>query len=212
MLTSRSLSGALGVSSTPVRAALKRLEAAGVLVSKAKSAFFVKDPDQVDFKEILDIRLNLEGLAVREAARHATKKDLVQVRALNIEYERLVTAEHGGDESLIPNYEFHFKIYRLSGSHTLVELIANLWLRIGPLFHRYVSTRAKSVESPHYHHDIIQALASHNPDAAEIALRKDLLASYSEILPQLAPRLPAIAPRIWRTEGLPGKAYEGIGG
>ena len=64
MLTSRSLSTVLSVSPTPVMAALKRLEADGALESKSQSAFYVKNPNQREFRNILEIRLSLELLAV----------------------------------------------------------------------------------------------------------------------------------------------------
>jgi len=188
-LSSRSLSAALGVSPTPVREALKRLEADGALISKNKSAFFVNDPDQADFAEILEVRINLEGLAIRAAARHARERDLVALRRLNSKYEKMLAAEAvGGTRSLVPNFEFHFEIYKLSGSRTLVNMIETLWLRIGPTLHRYVATHHDKAVRANFHKYILTALACHDEDSAARALQGDLRAAADEIMPQLRPR------------------------
>jgi DNA-binding GntR family transcriptional regulator len=185
-LTSRSLSEALGVSPTPVREALKRLDADGALVSRNKSAFFVYEPDKVDFAEILAIRLNLEGYAIRSAATNARQGDLAALGRINDEYQKVLNGDDPSSPySLQVNFKFHFETYKLSGSAILVEMIETLWLRIGPTLQRYMPVRGDMSVSL-FHNQMLDALARNDPDSAEDALRRDLTTAYDAIVPQLS--------------------------
>jgi DNA-binding GntR family transcriptional regulator len=188
-LTSRTISVALGVSPTPVREALKRLESDGALLGSNKRAFFVIDPDQVDFAELLEIRLNLEVQAIRAAARKATPDDLEPIREINREYERLLASDDldGVGTVLLVNFRFHFELYKLSGSPLLVQMIETLWLRIGPSLNRFV-VHYRHSDISNFHRQMLDALARQDPDGAEAALRSDLVIAARAVLPQLRVR------------------------
>lgn len=184
-LTSRSLSEALGVSPTPVREALKRLEGDGALVSKSKSAFFVNDPDATGYGEILEIRLNLESLAIRKAAAAATEAALKPARRINDMHTKLLKSEPANTaRSLALNFRFHFELYKLSGSKTLVSMIESLWLRIGPALHKYTPASDDN-RICSFHGRMLDAVARHDADAAEAAVREDLSAAGESIIAQL---------------------------
>lgn len=192
-LTSRPISVALGVSTTPVREALKRLEADGALVGQSKQAFFVNDPDQVDFQELLNIRLSLEIQAIRASAQRATAGDIEPIRRINKEYERLLNGGDGAPSRILDfNFRFHFEIYKLSRSPLLVQMIETLWLRIGPAFNRYVSHYRNS-EITCFHGQMLEALERQDPDEAEAALRRDLVIGANAVVSQLRAR--AASPR-----------------
>jgi DNA-binding GntR family transcriptional regulator len=187
-LTSRSLSEALGVSPTPVREALKRLDADGAVVSKNKSAFFVYEPDKVDFAELFEVRMLLESRAIRNAAANASAGDMHIIGAINDEYQRLLASENRPIAyTLQVNFRFHFELYKLSRSKVLVEMIEVLWLRIGPTLQRYMPSHGDMRISV-YHNRMLEAVARNDPDAAEEALRDDLMGGYQTIEPQLRAR------------------------
>lgn len=184
MLTSRSLSSALSVSATPVMVALKRLEADGALESRSKSAFYVKNPNQKEFRDILEIRLSLELLAVRIAAEHVTLADMKKLRVLNKAYEQQMNVTKNSNGVFEKNFRFHFEIYKLSASDILVAMIETLWLRIGPTLHRYIGF-SEIKATPNIHCDILDALEKRDGEAAAFALRKDLESAFTVILPLL---------------------------
>lgn len=187
-LTSRSLSQIMGVSPTPVREALKRLDADGALFSKSKSGFFVSDPDKFDFAEILEIRLNLEGYAIRRAAINVTNGELDNLKAINARFRKVMEIEgENAAEELRLNFLFHFEIYKLSRSPVLIQMIETLWLRIGPTLHRYMPPRGDDTVS-NFHAEMLKALERHDPVAAELALRNDLVAASHAIAAQLPDR------------------------
>lgn len=184
-LTLRSLSEAMGVSLTPVREALKRLEADGALVSRSKSAFFVYAPDKSDFAQITDIRLKLEGHAIRCAALEARDKDLDSLRRINDQYRTELSRDKISTvDTLQVNFRFHFEVYKLSGSPILTQMIETLWLRIGPTLQRDWPADS-DISTTIFHDQMLDALARNDPDAAETALHNDLTAAYREILPFL---------------------------
>jgi DNA-binding GntR family transcriptional regulator len=192
MLTSRSLSETLGVSQTPIMVALKRLEADHVLKSQNRSAFYVHEPSQEEFREILDIRLTLEVMAIRRAARNISSTDiprLVQINegcdmAAGLAGEKHLDRER---EALAQNFKFHFEIYKHCGSDTLVTLIERFWLRVGPMLHRYLDHAGVTTMSE-LHQSIIFALERNDQESAELALRYDLNTAFSIIVPQLPSR------------------------
>jgi DNA-binding GntR family transcriptional regulator len=184
-LTIRTLSKELGVSPTPVREALKRLDADGALASRNKSAFVVYDPDQRDFAELFEIRLSLECQAIRRATERASPANLERLKSVNLAYKEVVTSEVRTISRLLAaNFRFHFEIYKLSGSATLVALIETLWLRIGPTLHKYSPPDGNI----NFHNQMIAALVLKEPELAVNALRDDLTIAFHAILPQLRPR------------------------
>lgn len=187
-LTSRSVAAALGVGATPVRDAMKQLEAEGALWSKSKSAFFVNDPDQKEFQDIVEIRLRLEGLAIRRAALAATPADLEDIRELNDVYAALL---RGGRDNLararMRNFQFHFNIYCLAGSDTLTKMIQSTWTRIGPTLNKFYTISGELAISASAHETMLDALSRNDPDTAEQALHQDILNASKDILPMLRP-------------------------
>lgn len=197
MLTSRSLSDMLGVSQTPIMAALKRLEADKALEGRNRSAFYVSEPDRDEFREILDIRLVLEVMAMRRAVRNIGPETVLRLRTINESWRSNGFDSAGTGDALVEgkraalaaNFRFHFEIYRHSGSVTLVDLIERFWLRVGPMIHRYFASDSLASMTD-THEDIIEAIANGDAEGAELALRYDLNTAFTVIVPQLGGRTP----------------------
>jgi GntR family colanic acid and biofilm gene transcriptional regulator len=183
-ITGRSIANGLGISPTPVRDALKRLEADGVIEGRNKSAYFVKELSREQYIDILNVRTEIECYAVGLAAKVATPADVNDLEVVNAKY---VVAKNM-TESIRLNYLFHFGIYKLARSDVLLDVISNLWVRIGPCMHLYLqSCRVSDVVNNHAR--IVAALKRDDPEAAATALRKDL----NEATKVIAPRLPTTA-------------------
>ena len=170
LLSSRSLAESLKVSSMPVRDALKKLEADGVLESRAKRGVEVRYITGAEFREILKVRLSVEGLVVREAAERITAAGVDSVRAL----ERKIFEAEDHRTALDANYKMHFGIYRWAGMPIALSFIENIWLRLGPAFH--LIEGGYTMQNAHdAHAAIIAGLEKNDPDAAEQALHSDLM-------------------------------------
>ncbi|MGB2200732.1 MAG: GntR family transcriptional regulator [Pseudooceanicola atlanticus] len=195
-LTSRSLAQQLNVSTQPVRDALKRLEADGVLVGRPQSGFYVRDLGQSEFAELTEICVRLEGLAARRAAAFVTPDDIATLRRMNDAFslaERL-------PEQLELNYQLHFLIYSRARMPQLLNMIRNMWVKIGPALH-HVPITGKAEFAAILHAACIDALAARDGEAAEAMIREDITKT-SQMIITLLPRHDA------PSSGLAGKPDE----
>ena len=181
-VTGRSIALSLGISPAPVRDALKRLESDGVVEGKSKSAYFVNELSRETYLEIMNLRRRIEGYAAAKASKNARPEDLAPLEKVNAKY----IVARSMAESIKLNYQFHFGIYRLAQSDVLLDVISNLWIRIGPSMHLYLHAYdAKKVANNHA--KIIDALRKRDGRAAELALHRDL----DEAVKVIALRLPS---------------------
>jgi DNA-binding GntR family transcriptional regulator len=183
------LAAQLGVGRGVLREAVRQLEGRRMLVRIPNRGSRVADPSPRELQELLVIREALEATACRLAAQHITPAELtalraaVQVRLRAREQGKLIEAYRASLES-----DFHYLIARASRNERLLELL------YGDLFyfmrlHRYRATTApgRSAVARGEHEAIIAALASHDPDAAEAAMRLHLQRSHATILGLLQP-------------------------
>ena len=118
------LAAEFGVSQTPVREALLRLESEGLVVFVAHSMVRVSPLDLQELDELYAIRVNLDSFAGQLAAANCTPEDVVRLKGL-------LASNTGADlgERLHRNLEFHRSIYRASGNKQLTRLLDQLWDR-----------------------------------------------------------------------------------
>ena len=127
-LVQRDLAARLGVSQTPVRASLGRLEREGFVVFGATGRAFVSRLTREDFEEIYAARLGLEGLAARFGAIAVGAREK---RAMAQVLTRLRTAatQRDVDSYLSLRWEFYGTCYRASGRRRLVDEVERLYRR-----------------------------------------------------------------------------------
>lgn len=169
VLTSRSLATQLAVSPQPVRDALKRLEADGILDSRPQSGFFLRSLTVDEYREITEIRQRLEGLAAYHAAARIDAATITLLEKLNAAMALMEKPHH----YLAQNYRFHFTVYAASGMASLLPIIENLWMRIGPALHHHPHDFNR-LETVRKHDAIIDALRRGDRVGAEEAVAHDL--------------------------------------
>src|SRR5262249_56941241 len=158
-LRQRDLAQRFGVSQTPVREALRRLESEGLAVGDAHRGFTVVEPDDGPVEENFQIRAALESLGASLAAR---KIDAAGVGALRDLNEAMRALADGDPRYAELNRDFHFAVYEHAGSPLLLSLMRLLWASLhgGP---RVSRTHA---ESARQHDAIIDALSAGDAAAA----------------------------------------------
>jgi DNA-binding GntR family transcriptional regulator len=158
-LRQRDLAQRFGVSQTPVREAMRRLESEGLLLCDTHRGFTVMSPDDGPVEENFQIRAALESLGASLAAKKIDAAGLARLRDLNDQLRALPE-----DDPSYPdlNREFHFTVYEYARSPLLLSLMRLLWasLQGGPKVSR---THA---ESARQHDEIVQALRSGDAAAA----------------------------------------------
>lgn len=143
-VTLASLSELLGTSDMPVREALKRLTAEGAFEAAPNRSARVPVLSEIAMRQILELRVELEGRAAAEAAERMSKRDIEQLAAMD---GAMTAALDAGDLAgyVRLNMEFHFGIYRLADNEPLLSLIEALWLRMAPVV-AFNLTRAENLE------------------------------------------------------------------
>ncbi|GAB7388620.1 GntR family transcriptional regulator [Bacillaceae bacterium] len=128
-LIETNLAEELGVSRTPVRDALNRLETEGLITTSPHRGIFVKKLSKKDIQDFYQTRAVLEGLAAKLAAQNATEHELRQFR----EFIREMTEIFERDKDLSnyktlvqSNNEFHRWICRMAKNEVLAKMLADL--------------------------------------------------------------------------------------
>jgi DNA-binding GntR family transcriptional regulator len=158
-LRQRDLAQRFGVSQTPVREALRRLESEGLVVGDTHRGFTVVEPDDGPVEENFQIRAALESLGASLAAQKIDAGGIEALRDLN---DQMRTLPDDDPRYADLNRDFHFTVYEHAGSPLLLSLMRLLWASLhgGPQVSR---THA---ESARQHDAIIDALRAGDAAAA----------------------------------------------
>ncbi|ATA24429.1 GntR family transcriptional regulator [Brenneria goodwinii] len=170
-LVTNEIAAKLGTSVTPVREALVRLVSAGALDATPAKAFLVPAMPLSKFQEINQIRKQLEGLAVAQAAQAMDADKLAHLTALNSQF-RSTKIVQNIEESLKANREFRFTLYGYAEMPTLVSLIEQLWVQIGPCFNFLYPQSADTASSQHNYDELLLALAEGDSERCVKSIHK----------------------------------------
>jgi len=180
-LVEGSLAQKLGVSRTPVRSAIKRLEAEGLVNSIPNRGAFVITPTLQEIEETFLVRGHLEQMAVRLTALTITAEQVAILNEL-IDEEEKVFNLHNLDEYYIVNDTFHQKIAEFSENSVLTSYIEELLDRTR-IFLILFDPFSKLSISPSLedHKAIISALAQHDADLAADAVAAHIRSSVNDL-------------------------------
>ena len=157
------LADRFGVSRTPVREALTRLEGLG-LIERDGRTLRVRTPDPERVLNIYNVRVVLEGEAAAEAAGNRQLGDLVEL-------ERLLARDRALEDPpdavrIATNLEFHFALWRAAHNPVLVELLERLHVHLTNAPHSTLSVGSRWEEALDEHEAIIAAVDARDSDAA----------------------------------------------
>jgi len=178
-VTIRSLSEALGTSSTPVRDAMQRLLRDNALEQRSLRDVRVPVLTSGEYMEILRIRVHLEGLAAASAAEIAQDKDIAHLRRIVERNEKAIQAQRWVLASAL-NQQFHFALAEIAQMPILLGVLNRLWLRMGPLISGYYATATEDMVQ--HHHEIIRACVTRAPDKARAEMQADIESSKEGII------------------------------
>jgi DNA-binding GntR family transcriptional regulator len=177
-----------GISRAPLREAIGRLEACGLVVRRPNVGARVASLSVRGLLELYDLREVMEGLAARLAAEHMTAQETTALRELLKQHQDLALLQEGvayfqkeGD------LDFHFRIVQGSHNQQLIGLLCDDLYHLVRMY-RYQfgmpGPRARHAFREHEH--IIDAIEHHDAELAELLMRRHVRAARANTERQLA--------------------------
>lgn len=159
----------IGLSRTPIREALGRLSAEGLVVNDPVRGVAVAELDYNMVTELYYMREVLEGTAARLAAQHASEVELAILDDLCEQYAAAV-----GNEAALAasNRRFHETLYRCSHNRYLLNMVTVLHDALSLLgSSSTLGSPERGAETLREHREVVDAIRARDADAAERALR-----------------------------------------
>jgi DNA-binding GntR family transcriptional regulator len=164
----------LEVSRTPIREALQRLETQGLLMREGRS-LMVASLDHDQMGELYAVRSELEGLAARLAAQHATPEEIRVLYSL-IEEDRAFVSDP--QKLSRANKRFHRTLHHASHNRYLVQQLEMVHRNMVLMANTSLAAEGRGTEALEEHHGIVKAIEDREGDAAYKAMCKHLSAAY----------------------------------
>ena len=173
-LEERKMSEQLGISRTPIREALARLEQEGFVEIQPRKGVFIKRKSLEEVLEMITVWAALEGMAARLVVSHASNGEIASLRAL---FSAFQNGEVGAriDEYSDLNIRFHQTILELSRCKLLKETADGLFLHMRAIRARTIGEADRAVRSIIDHMSIIEALEARDAELAEKLVREHAL-------------------------------------
>lgn len=163
----------MGVSRTPVREAIRKLELEGLVTMIPRRGAHVADLSPKDIIDVLEVRGALDGLATALSSVRMKEEQIKELKQVNKQFAAYVEKENL-QGTIKKDVEFHEIIYRSSGNDKLIQIISNLREQV----HRFRVVYLKDYSSPkdiaREHLEIIDAISSRDPDAALNAAKRHI--------------------------------------
>lgn len=155
----------LGVSRTPIREALRKLELEGFIVMVPRKGAYVADLTFKDIADVFEIRAALEGLAAGLAAERITEEELESMERLLVGKQEAITS--GDIDRLVEvDTSFHELLYKASRNERLANIISNLREQIQRFRLTSLSFPGRNKESLQEHKQLVEAIQSRDSQLA----------------------------------------------
>ncbi len=173
----------LGLSRTPIREALRRLESDGIVEHRPRVGAVIRVLSHTELVELYEMRIVLERTAAQMAAKHCVKAEIEALDALN---DQIDAERENPDLGAALNQDFHRGLYLAGRNRFLLEAARALnssLLLLGPTTYRIPGRIDVVVKE---HRDIITALHDGDPQAAADAAEAHLQTSLRDRLKVIA--------------------------
>ena len=158
----------MGVSRTPIREAIRKLEKEGLVTIEPRRGAYASRISTEDMVEILEVRQDLEGLAAFFAASRMSKENLGELRSIAERYNKAV--DEGNMQDMI-RYDtmFHRKIVDSCNNKILVHMVEQLQEMVLRFRYIYYDNFRRAEHMPAEHSAILEAIADGDEEKAREA-------------------------------------------
>ena len=156
----------LGVSRTPIREAIRKLELEGLVVMLPRKGAYVADVSLKDIIDVLEIRASLEGLAASLAAERISEEDINKLEQIMQDFNQ-GKDDFDVETLLRKDVEFHECIFKATNNVRLHQLINSLWEQVYRFRVTYISDYESTKNIINEHQLILNAIKEGNRDLAK---------------------------------------------
>lgn len=170
-----------GVSRTPIREALSRLTAQGILVPGEKRGVFVAEYSREELSQIFEAMHEIESACARIASQ---RLNLLARTEIEFAQSECMAAAKAGDRAgyLRANEAFHMAIYKATGNPYMAEIATEFRRRTGPFRAKKFETKEDLVASAESHNELIANIFSEDSATASNGMRSHMTQSFVETL------------------------------
>lgn len=180
-LDERALAEQLGISRTPIREALVRLEQDGFVEVQARKGVFVLRKSMDEIAEMIIVWASLESMAARLATERATDAQIASLRKLAGRFDKS-KASARIEEYSEANIEFHQRILELSQCSMLKSIADGLFLHMRAVRRHAMPEKGRTERSVVDHMHIIEALEDRDADLASQLVRKHTMRLHGHVI------------------------------
>lgn len=171
----------LGVSRTPIREAIRKLELEGLIIMLPRKGAYIADLSVKDLTEVLEIRAALEGMATGLAVTRINESEIEELELIALKFHKAL--ENGDlEELLFQDSQFHETIFKASRNERLIQLNNNLREQVQRFREMYLKKINRSKKTSMEHFDIVEAISRRDISKAEKLARKHIETTENGIL------------------------------
>lgn len=164
----------LGVSRTPIREAIRKLELEGLVVMIPRKGAEVASITEKDMHDVLEVRAILEELAGTLACKNMTAGAIEELKRANRDVQTAIISKDVV-KIVDADVNFHDIIYRLTGNDRLIQIINNLSEQMYRYRLEYVKDARVHSILINEHDDIIKQLSGRDVDSAQVVMKQHIV-------------------------------------
>jgi len=172
VIDERILMEELGLGRTPIREALHRLAAEGLVNIVPHRGMFVADISITDLQKIFEVRILLEGLCARLAAQRVTDGQIAQMEELFHDLEQVPDRDIKG--LMAVDERFHHLLYQAADNEFLAETLDRLYAPSLRLWYLVLHRLGDVRDAVERHREIVEALKARDGERAEAHMQQHI--------------------------------------
>ncbi len=174
----------MGVSRTPVREAIRKLELEGLVIMIPRKGAYVAGLSLKDIADVFEVRAALEGLAAGLAAERITEEEMEQLERSLVKVSELTELDDL-DELINVDTDFHDALYKASRNERLVQIVSNLREQIQRFRTTSLAQPGRIKDALEEHKKIVEAVSDRNIELAQALAQSHIENAESSMLEAL---------------------------
>lgn len=163
----------LGVSRTPIREAIRKLELEGLVIMIPRKGAEVAHITEKDMKDVLEVRSTLEELVVELAIKNATDEKIEELKSANKVFESAIVSKDVVN-IVEADVKFHDILYSMTDNARLIQIINNLREQMYRYRLEYVKDARTHSILISEHNDIINQIREKNVEVAKTVIHQHI--------------------------------------